>query len=184
MTKQIITAETVRLAWKAGESVIVYAKGDIVTQQAQDDARHYGITLTTEAPVAPSSALAEPEAEAVPPISPVPAEVPANREPVHVPTPALAADQLAAAARQLQEVLVPLTQALTASAAPAAQPVPPVVFTPGSNPMAAEAVAAPSTAEQGSDDLLVAIRRGVLSALPAGTADEALIDRLIASVLA
>ena len=40
MTKQIITAETVRLAWKAGESVIVYAKGDIVTQQAQDDARH------------------------------------------------------------------------------------------------------------------------------------------------
>ena len=65
MTKQIITAETVRLAWKAGESVIVYAKGDIVTQQAQDDARHYGITLTTETPVAPSSALAEPEAEAV-----------------------------------------------------------------------------------------------------------------------
>ena len=48
MTKQIITAETVRLAWKAGESVIVYAKGDIVTQQAQDDARHYGITLTTD----------------------------------------------------------------------------------------------------------------------------------------
>ena len=93
-------------------------------------------------------------------------------------------DQLAAAARQLQEALVPLTQALTASVAPAAQPVPPVVFTPGSNPMAAEAVAASAPAEQRSDDLLVAIRRGVLSALPAGTADEALIDRLIASVLA
>ena len=137
MTKQIITAETVRLAWKAGESVIVYAKGDIVTQQAQDDARHYGITLTTETPVAPSSALAEPEAEAVPPVL---EEVPASQEPVHVPTPALTADQLAAAARQLQEALVPLTQALTASVAPAAQPVPPVVFTPGSNPMAAEAV--------------------------------------------
>ena len=157
MTKQIITAETVRLAWKAGESVIVYAKGDIVTQQAQDDARHYGITLTTETPVAPSSALAEPEAEAVPPVPPVLEEVPASQEPVHVPTPALTADQLAAAARQLQEALVPLTQALTASVAPA---------------------------EQRSDDLLVAIRRGVLSALPAGTADEALIDRLIASVLA
>ena len=112
MTKQIITAETVRLAWKAGESVIVYAKGDIVTQQAQDDARHYGITLTTETPVAPSSALAEPEAEAVPPVL---EEVPASQEPVHVPTPALTADQLAAAARQLQEALVPLTQALTAS---------------------------------------------------------------------
>lgn len=134
MTKQIITAETVRLAWKAGESVIVYAKGDIVTQQAQDDARHYGITLTTEMPVAPSSALAEPEAEAVPPVPPVLEEVPASQEPVHVPTPALTADQLAAAARQLQEALVPLTQALTASVAPAAQPVPPVVFTPGSNP--------------------------------------------------
>lgn len=184
MTKQIITAETVRLAWKAGESVIVYAKGDIVTQQAQDDARHYGITLTTETPVAPSSALAEPEAEAVPPVSPVLEEVPASQEPVHVPTPALTADQLAAAARQLQEALVPLTQALTASVAPAAQPVPPVVFTPGSNPMAAEAVAASAPAEQRSDDLLVAIRRGVLSALPAGTANEALIDRLIASVLA
>ncbi len=130
MTKQIITAETVRLAWKAGESVIVYAKGDIVTQQAQDDARHYGITLTTETPVAPSSALAEPEAEAVPPVPPVLEEVPASQEPVHVPTPALTADQLAAAARQLQEALVPLTQALTASVAPAAQPVPPVVFTP------------------------------------------------------
>ena len=126
MTKQIITAETVRLAWKAGESVIVYAKGDIVTQQAQDDARHYGITLTTETPVAPSSALAEPEAEAVPPVPPVLEEVPASQEPVHVPTPALTADQLAAAARQLQEALVPLTQALTASVAPAAQPVPPV----------------------------------------------------------
>ena len=125
MTKQIITAETVRLAWKAGESVIVYAKGDIVTQQAQDDARHYGITLTTETPVAPSSALAEPEAEAVPPVPPVLEEVPASQEPVHVPTPALTADQLAAAARQLQEALVPLTQALTASVAPAAQPVPP-----------------------------------------------------------
>ena len=97
MTKQIITAETVRLAWKAGESVIVYAKGDIVTQQAQDDARHYGITLTTETPVAPSSALAEPEAEAVPPVPPVLEEVPASQEPVHVPTPALTADQLAAA---------------------------------------------------------------------------------------
>ena len=81
MTKQIITAETVRLAWKAGESVIVYAKGDIVTQQAQDDARHYGITLTTETPVAPSSALAEPEAEAVPPVPPVLEEVPASQEP-------------------------------------------------------------------------------------------------------
>ena len=99
MTKQIITAETVRLAWKAGESVIVYAKGDIVTQQAQDDARHYGITLTTETPVAPSSALAEPEAEAVPPVL---EEVSASQESVHVPTPALTADQLAAAARQLQ----------------------------------------------------------------------------------
>ena len=150
MTKQIITAETVRLAWKAGESVIVYAKGDIVTQ----------------------------------PVPPVLEEVPASQEPVHVPTPALTADQLVAAARQLQEALVPLTQALTASVAPAAQPVPPVVFTPGSNPMAAEAVAASAPAEQRSDDLLVAIRRGVLSALPAGTADEALIDRLIASVLA
>ena len=125
MTKQIITAETVRLAWKAGESVIVYAKGDIVTQQAQDDARHYGITLTTETPVAPSSALAEPEAEAVPPVPPVLEEVPASQEPVHVPTPALTADQLAAAARQLQEALVPLTQALTASVAPAATPWPP-----------------------------------------------------------
>ena len=110
MTKQIITAETVRLAWKAGESVIVYAKGDIVTQQAQDDARHYGITLTTETSVAPSSALAEPEAEAVPPVL---EEVPASQEPVHVPTPALTADQLAAAARQLQE------------APPAATPWPP-----------------------------------------------------------
>jgi len=84
MTKQIITAETVRLAWKAGESVIVYAKGDIVTQQAQDDARHYGITLTTETPVAPSSALAEPEAEAVPPVPPVLEEVPADAGPDRV----------------------------------------------------------------------------------------------------
>ena len=181
MTKQIITAETVRLAWKDGEWVIVYAKGGIGTQQAQGDGRHYGINLTTETTVAPSSALAEPEAEAVPPVL---EEVPASQEPVHVPTPALTADQLAAAARQLQEALVPLTQALTASVAPAAQPVPPVVFTPGSNPMAAEAVAASAPAAQRSDDLLVAIRRGVLSALPAGTADEALIDRLIASVLA
>lgn len=183
MTKQIITAETVRLAWKAGESVVVYAKGDIVTQQAQDDARHYGITLTTEAPVAPSSAPAEPEAGTVSPVSPVSKDVPASQEPIHVPTPALTADQLAAAARQLQEALVPLTQALAASA-PAAQPVPPVVFTPGSNPMAAEAVTVSAPAERRSDDLLVAIRRGVMSALPAGTADEALLDRLIASVLA
>ena len=127
MTKQIITAETVRLAWKAGESVIVYAKGDIVTQQAQDDARHYGITLTTETPVAPSSALAEPEAEAVPPVPPVLEEVPASQEPVHVPTPALTADQLAAAARQLQEALVPLTRSrcLRSCSPPAATPWPP-----------------------------------------------------------
>ena len=177
MPKKIIPAETARLAGKAGESVIVYARGDIVPQQARDDPRHSGITLTTEPPVAPSSALAEPEAEAVPPVPPVLEEVPASQEPVHVPTPALTADQLAAAARQLQEALVPLTQALTASVAPAAQPVPPVVFTPGSNPMAAEAVTASAPAEQRSDDLLVAIRRGVLSALPTGTADEAMSAR-------
>ncbi len=34
MTKRIITAETVRLAWKAGQSAVVYAEGDIVTLQA------------------------------------------------------------------------------------------------------------------------------------------------------
>lgn len=184
MTKQIITVEMVRLAWKAGESVIVYAKGDAVTQWAQDDARHYSITLTTETSVAPSSALAEPEAEAVPPVPPVLEEVSASQEPVYVPAPALIADQLTAAVRRLQEVLVPLMQALIASVAPAAQPVPPVVFTPGSNPTAVEAVTASAPAEQRSDDLLVATRRGTLSAPPTGTVDGALTDRLIISVLA
>ena len=167
MTKQIITAETVRLAWKAGESVIVYAKGDIVTQQAQDDARHYGITLTTETPVAPSSALAEPEAEAVPPVSPVLEEVPASQEPVHVPTPALTADQLAAAARQLQEALVPLTQALTASVAPAAQRAP-SCLPPAATPWPPRPWRLPLPAEQRSDDLLVAIRRGSCRLFPQG----------------
>ena len=167
MTKQIITAETVRLAWKAGESVIVYAKGDIVTQQAQDDARHYGITLTTETPVAPSSALAEPEAEAVPPVPPVLEEVPASQEPVHVPTPALTADQLAAAARQLQEALVPLTQALTASVARRRSRCLRSCSPPAATPWPPRPWRLPPLAEQRSDDSsLVAIRRGVLSALP------------------
>ena len=95
----------------------------------------------------------------------------------------MTADQLAAAARQLQEALVPLTQALTASVAPAAQPVPPVVFTPGSNPMAAEVKMA-SARRSVVPMTFVAIRRGPGRLFPIGTADEALIDRRIASVLA
>ena len=192
MTKQIITAETIRLAWKAGESVVVYAKGDIVTQQAQDDARYYGITQTTEAPVVPEPAP-EPEAPAAPAQETVPEPVsqPVAHQPV--PTPALTAEQLAAATRQLQEVLVPLTQALTATVKPAAPEVPPITFTPGVNPMSVEAAPAANAAvtvsaapaEPRSEDALVAaIRRGVLSALPSGAADEALIDQLIRSVLA
>ena len=182
MTKQIITAETIRIAWKAGESVVVYAEGDIVTQQARDDARYYGMTLTTE-PVAPAPEPEAPVREA--------ASEPVGHRPV--PTPALTAEQLAAAARQLQEALVPLTQALAASVAPAAPAVPPITFTPGVNPMAVEAapaadvavtVSAVPTPAGSGDDLVAAIRRGVLSALPAGTADAALIDRLIRSVLA
>ena len=180
MTKQIITAETIRLAWKAGESVVVYAKGDIVTQQAQDDARYYGITLTTEAPVVPEPAP-EPEAPAAPAqeAAPEPVSQPVAHQPV--PTPALTAEQLAAATRQLQEVLAPLAQALTATAGPAAPEVPPLTLTPGVNPMSVEAAPAEPSSE---DALVAAIRRGVLSALPSGAADEALIDRLIRSVLA
>ena len=66
MTKRIITAETVRLAWKAGQSAVVYAEGDIVTQQAQDDARRYGLSLTPEDSVVP-------EAASVPAATPAPA---------------------------------------------------------------------------------------------------------------
>lgn len=171
MTKQIITAETVRLALKAGQSVIVYAEGDIVTQQAEDDARHYGIQLTTEAPAVPEPA-------------PAPAAAPAEetvlrpeRRPVAPPV--LDADQLAAAARQLQDVLAPLTRALAAPAPTAVPEVPPVVHTPGVNPMAETA-----PAKRLPEDPIVAIRRRVMAALPEGHAvDEAFVDRLIKSVL-
>ena len=170
MTKRIITAETVRLAWKAGQSAVVYAKGDIVTQQAQDDARRYGLSLTAE-----ESVVLEP-ASAAAPAQAVPAPV-GQPEEQHATTPALGAEQLAAAARQLQEVLAPLTQALTAHA-PA---VPPVVFTPGVNPMAEPAPARP----QADEALIAAIRRRVMAALPAGSCvDAAFVDRLIKSVLA
>lgn len=118
MTKQIITAETVRLAWKAGESVIVYAKGDIVTQQAQDDARHYGITLTTETPVAPSSALAGARGGGCP-AGPAGFGRSARQSGTCTRSHA-GVDRRSACGRrpQLQEALVPLTQALTASVAP------------------------------------------------------------------
>lgn len=45
MQRQVITAENVRLARLAGQTALSYAKGDIVTQQAQDDAKRYGIQL-------------------------------------------------------------------------------------------------------------------------------------------
>ncbi len=174
MTKRIITAETVRLAWKAGQSAVVYAEGDIVTQQAQDDARRYGLSLTPEDSVVP-------EAASVPAATPAPAVQESVGQPAqqHVTTPALSAEQLAAATRQLQEVLAPLTQALTAHApAPA---VPPVVFTPGVNPMAEPAPARP----QADEALIAAIRGRVMAALPAGSGvDVAFVDRLIKSVLA
>lgn len=174
MTKRIITAETVRLAWKAGQSAVVYAEGDIVTQQAQDDARRYGISLTAESSVVP-----EPAAPAPAPAETVPA--PAGQpEQQHATTPALSAEQLAAATRQLQDVLAPLTRALTAHAQPAPD-VPPVVFTPGVNPMAEPAPAQP----QADEALIAAIRRRVMAALPAGSGvDEAFVERLIRSVLA
>lgn len=175
MTKQIITAETVRIALKAGQPVIVYAKGDIVTQQAQDDARHYGITLTTEALVVPESAPAEPA-----PVPQKPAETPVPQEPLHVTAPGLTAEELASATRQLQEVLVPLTQALTASVKPALPDTTPAPAAASSYVTTVSAPAEPRSEET----LLVAIRRGVLSALPSGMADEAMIDRLIRSVLA
>ena len=59
--------------------------------------------------------------------------------------------------------------------------MPPLTLTPGVNPMSVEAAPAEPSSE---DALVAAIRRGVLSALPSGAADEALIDRLIRSVLA
>lgn len=173
MTKRIITAETVRLAWKAGQSAVIYAEGDIVTQQAQDDARRYGIYLTAEDSVVP-----EPAAPAPAPAEVVPAPVGQQQ---HVAAPALSAEQLAAATRQLQELLAPLTQALTAHARPAPD-VPPVVFTPGVNPMAEPAPVQPQTQD---DALVAAIRRRVMAALPAGSGvDEAFVERLIKSVLA
>lgn len=170
MTKRIITAETVRLAWKAGQSAVVYARGDIVTQQAQDDARRYGLSLTAEESVVPEPAPAAAPEQAVP--APL-----GQPEQQHATTPELSAEQLAAATRQLQEVLAPLTQALTAHT-PA---VPPVVFTPGVNPMAEPAPARP----QADEALIAAIRRRVMAALPAGSCvDAAFVDRLITSVLA
>ncbi len=193
MTKQIITAETVRTALKSGQSVITYAKGDIVTQQARDDARHYGITLTAEAlvvpepvvpaePAAPLEAAPEPDREDKP-----------GQEPQHIPTPMLTAEQIAAATRQLQDVLVPLTQALSASARPAAQDAPSMPA-PAKAPAAVDmsqfittvsAAADPQPAPVRAEDaLLSAIRRGVLSALPSGSVDEGMVDRLIRSVLA
>lgn len=172
MTKQIITAETVRLAWKAGQSVIVYAGGDIVTQQARDDARHHGITLTTEDLLVPGSTGAESTAPAAAPARPVREE---SSEPQHVPTPTLTAEQLTAATRQLQEVLAPLTQALAASARPAETPTP--------RPTAVEQAVTVVSAPAEQDDLFTAIRRGVLAALPAGSVDEAFVDQLIHSVL-
>ena len=187
MTKQIITAETVRLAWKAGQSVVTCAPGDIVTQQAQDDIRYYGMQLHTEAPApvhqpapAPVSAKTPVEAVAV-----ALAQTPSGHQPK--PSPALTADQLAAATRQLQEVLVPLTQALTASVQPAPQEMPPVVFAPGVNPMAASS---PTKLPEGTEalrseqTLIAAIRRKVLAALPSKTVDDALLDQLIKTVFA
>lgn len=45
MQRQVITAETVRVARAAGQTLIAVARGDIVTQQARDDARRCGIRL-------------------------------------------------------------------------------------------------------------------------------------------
>ena len=45
MQRQVITAETVRIARAAGQTLIAVSRGDIVTQQARDDARRCGIRL-------------------------------------------------------------------------------------------------------------------------------------------
>lgn len=45
MQRQVITAETVRVARAAGQTLIAVSRGDIVTQQARDDARRCGIRL-------------------------------------------------------------------------------------------------------------------------------------------
>ena len=60
MAKIVITANEVREARKAGRTEIVVPLGAIVTPQARDDAREFGIRLAEEASrsIAPSYAAA------------------------------------------------------------------------------------------------------------------------------
>lgn len=212
MSKKIITAETVRAAWQAGRKVITFEPGDIVTQQARDDARQYGLAVT--------AAEEEPRENVAPaPVAPAPAAVPEPAPAVPPPAapaaPGIAPEQMVASVvSQLQQALAPLTEALGAVRAsmPAAMPQPsvsvqpvPVTFTPGVNPMAAPLStdpAAPTTAvpkpvrsvaekelssppDKSQADLVARVRSQVLAALPAGIApDSAVVDELIRRTLA
>ncbi|MEG1610374.1 MAG: hypothetical protein RR317_04250, partial [Bilophila sp.] len=157
MSKQIITAETVRAAWKAGQSSFVLAPGDIVTQQARDDARQHGIVwkdAEASSPVvapepaptlAPASAPAAVSEDArCTPSDPITA-FPASERPTLSPQ-----QMVAAVTTQLQEALAPLARALAVPQgyAPGVAPasiLAPISYTPGVNPMAISAVPAAST---------------------------------------
>ncbi len=86
MQRQVITAETIRLVRASGQTELAFAQGDIVTQQARDDARRYGIRLVmggSSTSSAPDPAalpgyharlLGMPETNAVPPMVVAPAQ--------------------------------------------------------------------------------------------------------------
>lgn len=149
MSKQIITAETVRAAWQAGQSSITLAPGDIVTQQARDDARQHGIiwkdaasappvVTPAETQIVPTGTISE-DARCTPsdPVTSIPASARAGLSPEQM---------VAAVTTQLQEALAPIARALAIpqgylpGVAPAS-----VLYTPGINPMSIAAVPAAST---------------------------------------
>lgn len=153
MSKQIITAETVRAAWQAGQSSITLAPGDIVTQQARDDARQHGIVWKDAASAPPAATPAATQTVPTPtsedarctpsdPVTSIPASARAGLSPEQM---------VAAVTTQLQEALAPIARALAIpqgylpGVAPAS-----VLYTPGINPMSIAAVPAASTAPAAS----------------------------------
>lgn len=213
MSKKIITAETVRAAWQAGRKVITFEPGDIVTQQARDDARQYGLAVTEAAEEEPRETIAPAPVAPAPVAAPDPA--PAVPPPAAPTAPGISPEQMVASVvSQLQQALAPLTEALgavrasmpaaTSQSFVSAQPAP-VTFTPGVNPMAAPLPSAPaasaatvpnpvapgtetgmpSVSDKNQVDLVAQVRSQVLAALPAGIApDSAVVDELIRKTLA
>lgn len=196
MQRQVITAETVRVARAAGQTLIAVARGDIVTQQARDDARRCGIRLVDGSA---SGATSGQQVQMPDVVQGVPGHVPGVfLPPVPSVPPAMPVAAVGGTSGSGAVTPIPGVESASgpAAAQPAGQPLVPAAWGPADVEalhallgslragMTASAVASAVPAVSGATGAAAAPEASAPAAMPSGDAEEALIAQVRGQVRA